>query len=101
MDQSRSLPSPRGVRQSSFTVSELATALSTTLMLPPVAAQASPRTPCVTPTALGAPGDQCPATTGTWFVMDVAQGPTFGRHVAQVHRLVDDLDLSVRERRRR
>lgn len=82
-------------------VSELGPAPSTTLMLPPVAAQASPRTPCVTPTTLGAPQDQRAATTGTWFVMDVAQGPTFGRDVAQVHRLVDDLDLSVREKRRR
>lgn len=38
VDQSRSLPSPRGVRQSSFAASELGTAPSTTLMLPAVTA---------------------------------------------------------------
>ena len=37
---------------------------------------------------------------GTWFVMDVAQGTTFGCHVAQVNWLVNDLNLSVRERKR-
>lgn len=34
---------------------------------------------------------------GTWFVMDVAQGTTFGCHMAQVDWLVNDLNLSVQE----
>lgn len=34
---------------------------------------------------------------GTWFVMDVAQGTTFGCHMAQVNWLVNDLNLSVQE----
>lgn len=36
----------------------------------------------------------------TWFVMDVAQGTAFGCHMAQVDWLVNNLNLSVRERKR-
>lgn len=56
--------------------------------------------------SLRAPKDQHPVlpdaaeSKGTWFVMDVAQGTTFGCHVAQVNWLVNDLNLSVRERKR-
>lgn len=38
------------------------------------------------------------AGDGTWFVMDVAQGAAFGCHVAQIHRLVNDLNLPRWER---
>lgn len=37
---------------------------------------------------------------GTWFVMDVAQGTTFGCHMAQVDWLVNDLHLPIGERER-
>lgn len=119
MDQTRSLPYDPMVRQTGegLAVTELVTASSTpglTLMLQSLS-HVPLLAPCTTPTLSPSPAAhhdaacELPRTStqccwmlwgkgrakGTWFVMDVAQGTTFGCHMAQVDWLVNDLNLSV------